>query len=77
MAVDVSDSSICALSANACQPAILSNTLPHGHLVHYWVKDSLFKNKYMGAMLLNAGNIPVDRKTKNNQKLFKGTFEGI
>jgi len=23
-----------------------------------------------------AGNIPVDRKNKNNQSLFKGSFEG-
>lgn len=85
---------------------MLSNTIPHGHLLHYWVggmarreksilmaqvKDSLFKNPAMGALLRNAGNIgalyyclfehapdpaAVDRKTKNNQKLFKGTFDG-
>jgi glycerol-3-phosphate O-acyltransferase/dihydroxyacetone phosphate acyltransferase len=36
----------------------------------------LFKNPIAGAILLNAGNIPVDRKTKNNQILFRGTFEG-
>ncbi|CED83161.1 Phospholipid/glycerol acyltransferase [Phaffia rhodozyma] len=45
--------------------------------IHYWVKDSLFKNPALGALLLNAGNIPVDRKTKNNQVLFKGTFEAL
>lgn len=44
--------------------------------LHLQVKDSLFKNPVAGAILLNAGNIPVDRKTKNNQILFRGTFEG-
>lgn len=29
----------------------------------------------MSALLKDAGNIPVDRKTKDNQKLFSGTFE--
>jgi len=54
------------------------------------VKDSLFKNPAVGALLRHAGNIgmsiyrslnwtdnqAVDRKNKNNQKLFKGTFDG-
>ena len=40
-----------------------------------WAKDSLFKNPAARAILLDAGNIPVDRKTKNNQQLFAGTFD--
>ncbi|GFZ48760.1 hypothetical protein JCM24511_06509 [Saitozyma sp. JCM 24511] len=56
---------------------IIFNTIPHGHLLHYWVKDSLFKNPAVGAMLYNAGNIAVDRKNKDNQKLFRGTFEAL
>lgn len=40
------------------------------------VKDALFVNPIAGAILRNAGNIPVDRKNKNNQSLFKGSFEG-
>ena len=56
------------------------------------VKDSLFKNPALGALLRNAGNIrayikshsvdvclsavAVDRKNKNNQSLFRGTFQG-
>lgn len=43
---------------------------------HAQVKDSLFKNPVAGFVLTNAGNIAVDRKTKDNQKLFRGTFEG-
>jgi 1-acyl-sn-glycerol-3-phosphate acyltransferase len=60
-------------------------------LANLQVKDSLFKNPAVGALLYNAGNIgepdcskrckgalipAVDRKNKNNQKLFKGTFDG-
>ncbi|KAJ9102947.1 hypothetical protein QFC19_004503 [Naganishia cerealis] len=41
------------------------------------VKDSLFSNPVAGAILKNAGNIPVDRRNKNNQSLFKGTFEAM
>ena len=53
------------------QPAVLSNTVPHGLSLHYWVreqrcfevvadyqvKDSLFKNPAVGALLWHAGNI--------------------
>ncbi|WWC91816.1 uncharacterized protein L201_006763 [Kwoniella dendrophila CBS 6074] len=67
----------CSHANMALDPAILSNTIPHGHYLHYWVKDSLFKNPVAGAILRNAGNIAVDRKTKNNQKLFRGTFEAL
>ncbi|EIW71954.1 hypothetical protein TREMEDRAFT_36357 [Tremella mesenterica DSM 1558] len=65
----------CSHANMAVDPSVLSSTVPHGYSLHYWVKDSLFKNPALGALLLNAGNIPVDRKTKNNQKLFRGTFE--
>ncbi|KAK8853284.1 hypothetical protein IAR55_003988 [Kwoniella newhampshirensis] len=67
----------CSHANMAIDPAILSNTIPHGHHLHYWVKDSLFKNPAVGWLLRNAGNIAVDRKTKNNQKLFRGTFEAL
>ena len=42
----------------------------------FQVKDSLFANPIVRWILVNAGNIPVDRRNKNNQSLFKGTFEG-
>lgn len=42
----------------------------------FQVKDSLFANPIVRWILTNAGNIPVDRRNKNNQSLFKGTFEG-
>ncbi|GAA97148.1 uncharacterized protein L969DRAFT_43947 [Mixia osmundae IAM 14324] len=56
-------------------PAVLSVLFPHGRRMHYWAKDSLFKNKVGAAILYDAGNIPVDRKNKNNQLLFAGTFD--
>ncbi|OWZ76660.1 hypothetical protein C365_04813 [Cryptococcus neoformans Bt85] len=67
----------CTHANMAVDPALLSNTVPHGHLMHYWVKDSLFKNPAVGWMLRNAGNIAVDRTTRNNQMLFRGTFEAL
>lgn len=40
-----------------------------------WAKSTIFINKPVSALLKDAGNIPVDRKNKDNQKLFSGTFE--
>lgn len=38
---------------------------------------SLFANPAVSYILTSAGNIPVDRKSKDRQKLFKGTFEAL
>lgn len=56
-------------------PAMLSTRMPHGRRIHYWAKNTLFKNPIVNYVLLDAGNIPVDRTSKNNQLLFKGTFD--
>ncbi|OAV87170.1 hypothetical protein PTTG_09732 [Puccinia triticina 1-1 BBBD Race 1] len=56
-------------------PAMLSSRMPHGRRLHYWAKNTLFKNPIINFILLDAGNIPVDRTTRNNQLLFKGTFD--
>lgn len=56
-------------------PAMLSTRMPHGRRLHYWAKNTLFKNPIINFVLLDAGNIPVDRTTRNNQLLFKGTFD--
>lgn len=48
---------------------------PHGRRLHYWAKNGLFANPYAAKILLDAGNIPVDRKTKNNEGLYAKTFE--
>lgn len=40
-----------------------------------WAKSTIFINKPVSALLKDAGNIPVDRKNKDNQALFSGTFE--
>jgi 1-acyl-sn-glycerol-3-phosphate acyltransferase len=44
-------------------------------LLGSWAKDSLFTNSFARIILLDAGNIPVDRTTRNNQQLFAGTFD--
>ncbi|KAL1917200.1 uncharacterized protein VTP21DRAFT_4856 [Calcarisporiella thermophila] len=56
-------------------PAVIACTLPHGRKVHMWAKDSLFRNKILGGIIRNGGVVPVDRTTKNNQLLFRSTFE--
>lgn len=50
-------------------------SFPHGRKLHYWAKSTLFGNPIAKAILLNAGNVPVYRKAKDNQALYKGTFD--
>ena len=38
---------------------------------------TLFANPIAKYILLSSGNIPVDRKSKDRQVLFKGTFEAL
>ena len=56
-------------------PAVLSVTFPRQRRLHYWAKDSMFKNPYAAAFLNDCGVVPVDRTTKNNAKLYAATFE--
>ncbi|KAG0164686.1 hypothetical protein DFQ28_008366 [Apophysomyces sp. BC1034] len=56
-------------------PAILSVTFPEKRRLHYWAKDSMFKNPYAKSFLENSGVVPVDRTTKNNALLYAATFE--
>ncbi|KAF9520307.1 hypothetical protein BS47DRAFT_1335910 [Hydnum rufescens UP504] len=58
-------------------PAVLSCTFPHGRKLHYWAKSTLFGHPLAKSILLNAGNIPVDRKVRDNQVLFRGTFQAL
>lgn len=44
-------------------------------IYHSWAKSTIFVNKPVSALLRDAGNISVDRKNKDNQKLFSGTFD--
>ncbi|KAJ3989484.1 glycerol-3-phosphate-acyltransferase [Lentinula detonsa] len=58
-------------------PVILSSTFPNQRILHYWSKASLFANPLIRQVLLSTGNIPVDRKSKDRQVLFRGTFEAL
>ncbi|KAF8507482.1 glycerol-3-phosphate-acyltransferase [Hysterangium stoloniferum] len=58
-------------------PAVLSSTFPHKRPLHYWSKASLFKHPIANRIMRNTGNIPVDRENKDNQVLFKGTFDAL
>ena len=56
-------------------PAVLAYTFPHKRKVHFWAKNSLFKNPHAAKILKSSGVVPVDRTTKNNKTLFASTFE--
>ncbi|KII92721.1 hypothetical protein PLICRDRAFT_696028 [Plicaturopsis crispa FD-325 SS-3] len=58
-------------------PAVLSSAFPHKRILHYWSKASLFANPLVAHILYSSGNIPVDRKSKDRQGLFKGTFDAL
>ncbi|KAJ8518019.1 hypothetical protein ONZ45_g4883 [Pleurotus djamor] len=58
-------------------PAILSSAFPYGRILNYWSKASLFGNPVLAYILSSSGNIPVDRKSKDRQILFKGTFDAL
>ncbi|EGO00424.1 hypothetical protein SERLA73DRAFT_181008 [Serpula lacrymans var. lacrymans S7.3] len=58
-------------------PAILSSAFPHRRILHYWSKATLFANPVLKYILYSSGNIPVDRKSKDRQILFKGTFDAL
>lgn len=58
-------------------PAILSSSFPHRRVLNYWAKASLFANPVLSWVLHASGNIPVDRKSKNRQDLFRGTIEAL
>ncbi|KAI0047908.1 glycerol-3-phosphate-acyltransferase [Auriscalpium vulgare] len=58
-------------------PAILSSAFPYKRILHYWAKGSLFANPVVRYILVSTGNIPVDRKSKDRQVLFRGTFDAL
>ncbi|GAA6039346.1 hypothetical protein JCM8097_002809 [Rhodosporidiobolus ruineniae] len=62
---------------SAADVAVLSIWFPHFRKLHYWAKSTLFAPGLPRYLLLNAGNIPVDRKNKDNQKLFATTFDAL
>ncbi|KAI0267041.1 glycerol-3-phosphate-acyltransferase [Gloeopeniophorella convolvens] len=58
-------------------PAVLSSAFPYKRILHYWSKASLFANPVLAKVLYSTGNIPVDRKNKDRQALFRGTIEAL
>ncbi|KAL0956984.1 hypothetical protein HGRIS_003085 [Hohenbuehelia grisea] len=69
---------VCATHHNMMlDPAVLSVAFPYARILNYWSKASLFANPVLKYVLLSSGNIPVDRKSKDRQVLFKGTFEAL
>ncbi|KAF8161060.1 hypothetical protein B0H34DRAFT_699266 [Crassisporium funariophilum] len=58
-------------------PVILSVGFPYRRMLNYWSKATLFGNPIMSFILYSSGNIPVDRKSKDRQVLFKGTIKAL
>ncbi|KAG6334586.1 hypothetical protein ID866_4496 [Astraeus odoratus] len=58
-------------------PCILSSYFPYRRILNYWSKASLFNNRALAYILYSSGNIPVDRKSKDRQVLFRGTFDAL
>ncbi|SPO41624.1 uncharacterized protein PSFLO_07106 [Pseudozyma flocculosa] len=57
--------------------AILSSHMPGRRPLHFWAKSGLFVNPISNFILTSSGNIKVDRRHKNNQALFQGTFHAM
>ncbi|RYI99451.1 MAG: 1-acyl-sn-glycerol-3-phosphate acyltransferase, partial [Actinomycetales bacterium] len=49
----------------------------HGRLPHYLAKSGLFRNKAMGAFFRAAGQIPVERLSKNAAGAFDAAVEAV
>ena len=49
----------------------------HGRLPHYLAKSGLFKNKAAGAFFRAAGQIPVERLSKNAAGAFDAAVEAV
>ncbi|GAA5866505.1 hypothetical protein JCM8547_000646 [Rhodosporidiobolus lusitaniae] len=62
---------------SAADVAVLSIWFPHYRKLHYWAKSGLFAPGLPRYLLLDAGNIPVDRTNKDNQKLFAASFDAL
>lgn len=73
-----SHTSECCTSEARLASAITSTVLTHYvQSIISWAKSTIFIDGPISALLKDAGNIPVDRKNKDNQKLFSGTFEAL
>ncbi|EST08705.1 AIG2-like protein [Kalmanozyma brasiliensis GHG001] len=57
--------------------AILASHYPERRPLHFWAKAGFFTNAFSRFILTSSGNIKVDRRNKNNQSLFEGTFEAM
>ncbi|MBA2953496.1 1-acyl-sn-glycerol-3-phosphate acyltransferase [Nocardioides sp. CGMCC 1.13656] len=49
----------------------------HGRLPHYLAKSGLFKNKALGAFFRAAGQIPVERMSKNAAGAFDAAVQAV
>ncbi|CAH7668527.1 hypothetical protein PPACK8108_LOCUS3044, partial [Phakopsora pachyrhizi] len=57
-------------------PVLLLNRITFRKNLHYWSKTTLFSNPNARFVLIDSGNIPFNRTTKNNQ-LYLYTYHPI
>lgn len=55
-------------------PAVINYACSKGYL-HYWAKSEIFVNNYANQFLNSVGCVPVDRTSKDHQKLYQSTFD--
>ncbi|PWY97810.1 hypothetical protein BCV70DRAFT_166328 [Testicularia cyperi] len=69
---------LCANHSNTIlDVAMLASNMPERRPLHFWAKSGFFKSPITRFILTSSGNIKVDRRNKNNQSLFQGTFEAM
>ncbi|CAO1628945.1 unnamed protein product [Parajaminaea phylloscopi] len=68
---------VCTHFSTIMDVAIISAHLPHSRPIHYWAKKGLYRGRLFAWILNDSGNIQVDRQNKDNQALFKGTFDAM
>ena len=49
----------------------------HGRIPHYLAKSGLFRNKYLGGFLTSAGQIPVERLTRNAVGAYDAAVQAV
>jgi len=55
----------------------MTRRFPHHRVTRYWAKASLFRHPVSRFVLLNSGNVPVDRRASDNIKLFGSSLDAL
>ncbi|KAH7108053.1 hypothetical protein BKA62DRAFT_780887, partial [Auriculariales sp. MPI-PUGE-AT-0066] len=56
---------------------VLTRNFPYRRVTQYWAKASLFRNPIARYVLTGSGNVPVDRRSSDNLKLFGSSLKAL